>query len=129
MRIIKIVQLGACAIILSSIFAIGAKADDWSRRTIVTFSKSVEIPGKVLPAGTYVFKLAGSIADRDLVEVWDGHETRLLATLRTIPEKREENPNETIFDFEERPGESPMAIRAWFFPGQDIGQDFVYPQS
>jgi hypothetical protein len=129
MRIIKIVQLGACAVILSSILAIGAKADDWSRKTIVTFSRSVEIPGKVLPAGTYVFKLADSIADRELVEVWDGHETRLLATLRTIPEQREEIPNETIFNFDERPGDSPMAIRAWFFPGQDIGQEFVYPQS
>jgi hypothetical protein len=39
-------------------FAPFAKADEWDKQTIVTFNKPVEVPGSVLRAGTYVFKLA-----------------------------------------------------------------------
>jgi hypothetical protein len=128
MRIIKLVQLTACAILLSVILGAGAKADQWNRKTVATFSDSVEIPGQVLPAGTYVFKLLDSTADRNIVEVWNSDETQLLATLKTIPEVRTETPGRVIFEFDERSGDSPMAIRSWFFPGQNIGRDFVYPR-
>ena len=37
-----------------------AYADEWDQKTIFTFSAPVEIPGQVLGAGTYVFKLADS---------------------------------------------------------------------
>jgi hypothetical protein len=128
MRIMKAVQLTACAILLSAVLGIGAKADEWNRKTVATFSDSVEIPGQVLPAGTYVFKLADSIADRNIVEVWNSDETQLLATLKTIPEVRSETPGRVTFEFAERSGDSPMAIRSWFFPGQSTGRDFVYHQ-
>jgi hypothetical protein len=128
MRIIKLVQLTACAILLSAILGAGAKADQWNRKTVATFSDSVEIPGQVLPAGTYIFKLLDSTADRNIVEVWNSAETQLLATLKTIPEVRTETPGKVIFEFDERSGDSPMAIRSWFFPGQSTGRDFVYPR-
>jgi hypothetical protein len=128
MRIIKLVQLTACAILLGAILGAGAKADQWNRKTVATFSDSVEIPGQVLPAGTYVFKLLDSTADRNIVEVWNSDETQILATLRTIPEVRTETPGRVIFEFAERSGDSPMAIRSWFFPGQNTGRDFVYPR-
>jgi hypothetical protein len=128
MRIIKLVQLTACAILLSAILGAGAKADQWNRKTVATFSDSVEIPGQVLPAGTYIFKLLDSTADRNIVEVWNSAETQLLATLKTIPEVRTETQGKVIFEFDERSGDSPMAIRSWFFPGQSTGRDFVYPR-
>jgi hypothetical protein len=40
------------------------KADEWNKKTIVTFDQDVEIPGWVLPAGTYVFKLLNSGSSR-----------------------------------------------------------------
>jgi hypothetical protein len=128
MRIIKLLQITACAILLSAAFGAGTKADEWNRKTVATFSDSVEIPGQVLPAGTYVFKLADSIADRNIVEIWNGDETQLLATLKTLPDMRVETPGRVIFEFDERSGDSQMAIRSWFFPGQNVGRDFVYSQ-
>jgi len=47
-----------------------ATADEWDQKTVFTFSGPVEIPGQVLPAGTYVFKLADSPSDRNIVQVF-----------------------------------------------------------
>jgi hypothetical protein len=129
MRIIKAFQLSVCAAMLCAFLGTGANADTWDKKTIVTFSDSVEIPGQVLPAGTYVFKLANSISDRHIVQIWTGDETQLLATLMTVPDYRPDPPDKTIFEFDERPGDSPMAIHTWFYPGDNMGQEFVYPRS
>ena len=129
MRIIKAFQLSVCAAMLCAFLGTGANADTWNKKTVVTFSDSVEIPGQVLPAGTYVFKLANSISDRHIVQIWTGDETQLLATLMTVPDYRPDPPDKTIFEFDERPGDSPMAIHTWFYPGDNMGQEFVYPRS
>lgn len=129
MRIMKVIQLSACAATLCAILGTGTKADTWNKKTTVTFADAVEIPGQVLPAGTYVFKLANSIANRHTVEIWTGDETQLLATLLTVPDYRPDSPDKTIFEFDERPGSSPMAIHTWFYPGDSTGQEFLYPQS
>jgi hypothetical protein len=104
----------------------GAKADGWDKKTIVTFSDSVEIPGQVLPAGTYVIKLADSPSNRHIVQIWTGDQSQLLATIFTVPMYRLEPPDETIFEFDERPGDSPQALRAWFYPGDSTGNEFIY---
>jgi hypothetical protein len=67
-----------------------AKADEWDKRTIVTFNQPVEIPGRVLPAGTYVFKLADSESDRNIVQVFTEDELKPLATVLAIPDSRME---------------------------------------
>jgi hypothetical protein len=126
MRIVKIIQLAVCALMICPVLSPAIKADDWDKKTVVTFADSIEIPGQVLPAGTYVFKLANSIADRHIVEVWTGDESQLLATILTIPDYRPDAPNKTVFEYDERPGDSPMALHAWFFPGDHTGQEFVY---
>ena len=52
--------------LMGAVFSPGAKADEWNRKTVMTFSGPVEIPGVhlkgwgVLPAGTYVFKIMDS---------------------------------------------------------------------
>ncbi len=127
MRIIKTFQICVCAAVLCTFLGCRAKADTWDKKTVVTFSDSVEIPGQVLPAGTYVFKLANSISDRHIVQIWNEDETQLLATLLTAPDYRLNPPDKTIFEFDERPGDSPMAIHTWFYPGENMGQQFLYP--
>lgn len=92
MRIIKTFQLCICAAVLCTFLGASANADAWDKKTVVTFSDSVEIPGQVLPAGTYVFKLANSISDRHIVQIWTGDETQLLATLMTVPDYRLDPP-------------------------------------
>jgi hypothetical protein len=118
-----------CAAVLCVTFMAAARADIWDKKTIVTFADSVEIPGQVLPAGTYVFKLANSTSDRHIVQVWNADEIQILATILTMPSYRLDPPDETIFQFDERPSDSPMALRSWFYPGDNMGQEFVYPRN
>jgi uncharacterized protein involved in type VI secretion and phage assembly len=127
MRILRAFQISICAATLCAAFVGTARADNWDKKIIVTFGDSVEIPGQVLPAGTYVFKLAASMSDRHIVQIWNRDETQLIATLLTVPDYRFDAPDAPRFEFDERPSNSPMALRTWFYPGESTGEEFVYP--
>jgi LPXTG-motif cell wall-anchored protein len=106
-----------------------ARADEWDKKTIVTFSDSVQLPGTVLQPGTYVFKLADSNSNRNIVQVFDGDEMKLITTVMAIPNYRLDPAGATILRYQERPADQPPAIEAWFYPGDNFGQQFVYPKS
>jgi hypothetical protein len=128
MQFKRAVQLSLWVAMLCAVFGAGVRADTWDKKTIVTFSESVEIPGQVLPAGTYVFKLANTVSDRHIVQIWTEDETHILATVIAILNYRLGLSNRPMFEFDERPGNSPMALRSWFYPGDNSGQEFVYPR-
>jgi hypothetical protein len=100
----------------------------FDKRTIVTVSGPVHIPGTSLGAGKYVFKLHDSLANRHIVQVWSGDESKLLATILAVPAQRPEVSEETVITFDERESTSPPAIRYWYYPSQRIGHEFVYPR-
>jgi hypothetical protein len=123
----------AKVILLASLGFLGgmvqrATADDWDQRTIFTFSGPVEIPGQVLPAGTYVFKLADSSSDRNIVQVFSKDEKHLYGTFLAIQDARLQPAGKPIITFDETPAGSPEAVRAWFYPGENYGHQFVYPK-
>jgi len=105
-----------------------ARADTWDKKTVVTFSQSVEVPGKVLPAGTYTFQLLDSPSDRHIVQIFSADGSQIITTILAINNYRLEPTGETVMKFSERPGDSPEALRAWFYPGDNFGQEFVYPK-
>jgi hypothetical protein len=108
-----------------------ASAQNWNKRTSVTFSGPVEIPGvgaQVLPAGTYVFRLLDSQSDRHIVQIFNEDESHLYATILAIPNYRLQATDKTVMTFAERAAGEPQAIRAWFYPGDNSGQEFVYPK-
>jgi hypothetical protein len=113
-------------VLFCATLAPGARADQWDKKTIVTFSEDVEVPGQILPAGTYVFKLATHSSDRHIVQIWTADENHILATIMTIPNSRLEPYDQSTFAFDERPSGSPMALKVWFYPGDSTGQEFVY---
>ena len=102
-----------------------AAADEWSKETVLTFSQNVEIPGKVLPAGKYVFRLADSAVSRHVVQVFD-QAGRILATVLTVPAASLTASDDTRITFEERPAGTPFPIKAWFYLGDLRGEEFVY---
>jgi hypothetical protein len=127
MRIFKALGLSLCGALLCAALSAGTRADNWDKKTVVTFGDSVEIPGQVLPAGTYVFRLADSASNRHIVQIWSGDESQLLTTILTVPDYRLDAADRPMFEFEERPSDSPMALHSWFFPGDNTGQQFMYP--
>ena len=108
-------------------FAPNAAASEWNKKTIVTFSGPVEIPGKALGAGTYVFKLMDSPSNRNIVQIYDKDEQLLITTVLAVPDYRLRPTGKTVINFDERPSNSPEAVKAWFYPGDMFGQQFVYP--
>jgi hypothetical protein len=101
-------------------------ADAWDKKTIATFSQSIEIPGKVLAPGTYVFKLMDSPSDRHIVRIMNEREDQVVATVLAIPNYRLEPKSKTVFTFYEMPGGQPEVLREWFYPGDNFGQEFAY---
>ena len=106
-----------------------ARADEWNQKTVFTFSGPVEIPGQVLQPGTYVFKLADSTSDRNIVEVFNKDENHFYGFFLAIPDYRLKPSDKPIITFEERATGSPEAVKAWFYPGENYGHDFVYPKA
>ncbi len=106
-----------------------ARADEWNKRTILTINESIQVPNKVLPPGTYVMKLLDSPSNRHIVQIFDKNEQHLETTVLAIPNYRLEPTGKTQFQFWETPPGQPKALRAWFYPGDNFGQEFAYPKS
>jgi hypothetical protein len=135
MNLLKAATTVFCMSLIGAALAPGAKADDWNKKTIVTFSGPVEIPGVhltgwgVLPAGTYVFKVLDSQTDRHIVQIFSKDEKVCYATILAIPNYRLKTTDKTAITFRERPAGQPEALRAWFYPGKNWGEEFVYPKA
>jgi LPXTG-motif cell wall-anchored protein len=115
--------------VLSVLVVPRATADDWNRKTVITFSGPVEVPGvgaQILPAGTYVFKVLSSTSDRHIVQIFNQDETHVFTTILAIPNYRLKATSKTVITFRERPAGQPEALRAWFYPGRQWGEEFVY---
>lgn len=125
----KAIWIGVMLSVVGLVSASNAVADEWDKKSILTFSQPFEIPGKVLPAGTYTFELADTFADRHIVRIFNKDRTEVLATVMTIPDYRLTPTNETVIKFGEVPAGQPEVIRAWFYPGNTLGQEFVYPKA
>jgi len=132
MTLLKGLGTGLSLTLLCLLAAPKAKADDWDNKTVITFSGPVEVPGvgqHLLPAGTYVFKLVDSPSDRHVVRVYNQDETQVLTTILAIPNYRLKATDKTVITFRERPTGEPVSLKAWFYPGREWGEQFVYERS
>jgi hypothetical protein len=106
---------------------VAAQQTNVSERTFLTFSSAVEMPGLTLPAGTYVFKLADT-PTRNVVQVWDRDEENMIGHWLFVQAERPEVSGDTVVTFKEtREGATP-AVQYWYFPGERIGKEFIYPK-
>jgi hypothetical protein len=117
------------AALLAAGLVTSARADTSDKKTIVTFSETVAIPGAVLPPGQYVIKLVDSESNRHIVQFLNADETLIYNTVVAIPNERMRRTGKTAFTYYEMPAGHPVALKAWFYPGDVIGQEFAYPAS
>jgi len=104
-----------------------ARADEFDQATKLTFNQSVQVPGRVLPAGTYWFVLIDHGFDLNTVQIYNSDRSQLYATLLTNVSERSQRADKTAITFAERGSTQPPAIVDWFYPGRTIGHEFVYP--
>jgi pyruvate/2-oxoglutarate dehydrogenase complex dihydrolipoamide acyltransferase (E2) component len=113
--------------LIGTSFVPKAHADAWDKMTIVTTNEPIIAGNKVLDPGTYVWKLMDSPADRHVVQIFDKDQRHLEETILAIPNYRLQPTGKTQFAFWETPPGVPKAVRAWFYPGDNFGQEFAYP--
>jgi len=106
-----------------------ALADQWNKKTILTINEPIQVPGKVLQPGKYVMKLMDSPSNRHIVQVFNEREDELQTTILAIPNYRLQPTGRTEFQWWETPAGQPKAMRAWFYPGDNFGQEFAYPKT
>jgi hypothetical protein len=106
-----------------------AGADESNQLTYLTFSQAVTIPGHVLPAGTYTFRLADPSSGRRIVQILNQAGTQLIATLLTAEDYRPTPTDDTVITFGKRSGNAAPSITQWFYPGGSEGHEFIYPNS
>jgi hypothetical protein len=103
-----------------------AQADVFNKKTKLTFSQPVRVPGTTLAAGTYIFKLVDSQSNRNIVQVANLRENKTYATILAIPDYRLNPSSKTIVTFGEVGAGCASAVKAWFYPGDNFGSRFVY---
>jgi hypothetical protein len=128
MKIVKTVLVVAALSMLGAMSPSSVRADEYNKKTVMTFSQPIEVPGQVLPAGTYTFKLLDSQSDRHIVQIFNADGSQIITTILAINDYRLHPTGRTVVKFAERPGDEPEALKAWFYPGDNFGQEFVYPK-
>jgi hypothetical protein len=130
MKSYKLQMIVLCLVAIAALFASSnAHADTWNKATKITFPEPVEVSGTVLPSGTYWFQLMNSPSDRHIVQIWNADRSRLITTTLALPNYRLRPAGDTVVKFAERPSGTPEAVKAWFYPGDNFGQEFVYPKT
>ena len=125
MKINKVALLVGFAIASVLFLEVAAHADEMDQSIKITFSQPIQIPGQILSAGTYLFKLADP-NDLDVVYVFNAEGTRLYASLDTITAERRQPTGDTVVVLAEQPDGRPETLVKWFYPGNTSGHELVY---
>jgi hypothetical protein len=126
MRTIAVLFLALLSAVAVLMFPTISNAEQWDKETVVNFTNPVEVPGRVLAPGTYVFKLVDSQADRQLVQILTEDQQQVLTTVQAVPAYRTEPVDKPVFSVAGRPAGGPGILQSWFYPGDNQGVQFIY---
>ncbi len=126
-RVIAIATATVLTLLVALTLNVGAQQPDTRDRTIMTFSSAVELPGMRLEPGTYVFRMADT-ASRNVIQVLDQEEKNQLGQWLFVPAERPEVTGDTVVTFRETSAASTPAVQFWYYPGEKIGKEFIYPK-
>ncbi len=128
MKQFKVATTLFCMALMGAVLTPAARADDWNRKTVITFSGPVEIPGVhltgwgVLPAGTYVFKILDSQSDRHIVQIFNKDETTVYATILAIPELSPQSDRQDRDHVQRKAGRRAGSATRLVLSGQKLGR-------
>ena len=135
MKSIHSIALAAVAGCLGFALLPSLQADTWDKKTTLTITEPLEVPDcctpdhtVILQPGEYVMLLVDSLSDRHIVRIFDKDQKHVMTTILAIPNYRLRPTGKTVFQFWEVPAGEPRALRAWFYPGDNFGQEFAYPK-
>ncbi|MGE3403696.1 MAG: hypothetical protein AB7K63_13960 [Vicinamibacterales bacterium] len=126
-RVTAITAVLVAAVLVA--FSMNVRAQDLNpqEKTYLTFSGPVELPGMTLPAGTYTFRLADT-PGRNVVQVLSQDEQTIHGQFLFVQANRTEPTGETVVTFRETAEGATPAVQYWYYPGESIGKELVYPK-
>ncbi|HEY5617940.1 MAG TPA: hypothetical protein VIK60_08345 [Vicinamibacterales bacterium] len=127
MRRLTVIATAVAVLLAMLTLNIAAQQPDTRDRTIMTFSAAVELPSLRLEPGTYVFRLADT-ASRNVIQVLSQDEMQMLGQWLFVPAERQEITGDTVVTFRETSAGATPAVQFWFYPGERIGKEFIYPK-
>jgi LPXTG-motif cell wall-anchored protein len=127
MKHFSIAGAAAFGVLAMMSFPSASVADDYDKKTIITITEPMEVPGITLQPGKYVFKLLNSSSNRHIVEVMNERMDHLYALTFTAAARKIEPKGRTVLTYYEGKGSQPHALRQWYWPGDLDGQEFLYP--
>jgi len=125
-RVAFVALCGFALAIGSGVFP--AQADEWNKKTIITIDQPMQVYDTYLEPGQYVFKLLDSQSDRHIVQIFNAEQTHLITTILAIPDYRVQVTGKSRFTMWETPAGYVGALREWYYPGDNSGQEFRYPK-
>lgn len=121
--------MAAGAVLLALGFTVNhARADEWDKLTTLTINQPIQVEDTYLEPGSYVFKLVDSQSDRHIVQIFNANQSHVIATFLAIPDYRVEPTGHSKFTMWETPSGYVAALRSWYYPGDNFGQEFTYPK-
>ena len=120
--------VSACVFAMLAFTSMTTHAQTIDNRTFFTFSQPVTLPGITLPAGKYLFRVPDVAGSRRVVQVLSADGGRSYAMLLSIPAQRTDTPAQPEIRFMETAENMPAAIKTWWYPGNTIGYEFIYPK-
>lgn len=128
-RVLTLPALALAGVVMFCMTGVRARADAWDKKTILTVDQPIQVRNTYLEPGTYVFKLMNSNSDRHIVQIFNSDQSRIIDTVLAIPNYRLQPTGDSRFAFWETPPGTAKAMRAWFYPGDNFGQEFPYPKN
>jgi hypothetical protein len=102
---------------------------EWNRKSTLSTERAIEFPGAVLEPGVYIVRLRENTERRSVVEILNQDETQVLATVVAVPDHRQRPDDTAEFTFHEVKKDGPLPVQTWYFSGDLVGWEFVYPKS
>lgn len=107
-----------------------AQGQPLDARTEFTFNQPVELPGVTLPPGTYIFRFVDGTTGRKVMQVQaKDASNKTYGMFLTINAERPRPSDDAELRFLETPAGQPAAVKTWWYPGNTIGREFIYPKS
>jgi hypothetical protein len=108
---------------------VSAHADEWNKKTVLTIDQPMQVYDTYLEPGQYVFRLLDSQSDRHIVQIFNADQTHLITTILAIPDYRVQVTGKSRFTMWETPAGYVSALKSWYYPGDNFGQEFRYPKN
>jgi hypothetical protein len=127
----RLITAACAAAMLTMVSAAAARAQGpMDQRTEFTFNQPVELPNVTLPAGTYIFRFVDATTGKRVMQVQaKDASNKNYGMFMTISAQRPKASDNAELRFLETPAGQPAAVKTWWYPGNTLGREFIYPRT